>query len=400
MAIDAKAEWKAAVSQLDFLPKDGMTALALLEDPLVLVLRTLQAVVAVLGLCPGASEDIPWSDIKRHLVDTPQFLSKMASFDADSDPARVKTILTSFFESEDFRPRCVMVSSVACAHLCAWCLALLVYSGGARPSVGAEPMWPVPASKAKRPASASDEEAEDDPDAGMLDSEVMLDGAASGVLRVRSGAGEVVATIERARPQWTIFEVRRALKTAWPAPQDASAFGQPLHDVLVGDVRLTGRTTLADLGADPSASGEGAEVLGVIRPYPEMPAEAKKALQDAERALGYLQKIDIKELNALRAPPRLCLQVCQAVYAALMPTVLDPESLEWDDVKEKLFECPTRLMKQIKDYDFSRAPELVVAHLQRYQDRNELDAETMRMRSGACVVFVPGCKRCTFAAVS
>eukprot|EP00928_Gymnodinium_smaydae_P026809 TRINITY_DN20941_c0_g1_i1.p1 TRINITY_DN20941_c0_g1~~TRINITY_DN20941_c0_g1_i1.p1 ORF type:complete len:426 (+),score=100.37 TRINITY_DN20941_c0_g1_i1:56-1279(+) len=387
MAADARVEWNKAVAQLDFTPRDGMAALARLDDPPELVLRSLRAVVAVLGLCSGSPEDVEWSEIKSHLEDTKQFLSKMASFDADGDPARVKEILASFFESDEFRPRCVMVSSVPCAQFCAWCLALFVYSGGAPPSAGAAPAWPSPAQR--RPAATtSDDEGEDDAGALLKADGSSADEAASfGVLRVRSGAGDVVATLERARATWTIFDVRTALKTAWPVPEEASQFGRPLHDVLVGDVRLTGRSTLAELGADPTASEEGAEVLGIVKPFPELNKEAKAAMELAKRELSRMSTGLIKELACLGRPPPAVIPVCQALYAALTPNVADPESMEWPEIQEFLFNNPHSLLKKINNYDINVAPELVMAHLERYKMMGHLDVIVLQRMSLACAIF-------------
>jgi len=325
--------------------------------------------VAVAGLLPEKAENLGWDSLRPLLSDPRDFLGRLAGLAAPGKD-HVLATLGPIFAGADFRPENLMSVSRAAAHLCRWCLALFVHSGGAPPAQAprARPeRQPLEERKITKVARAPES-----PAAGALDH------SPPGELRVVGLSGEVMATLGAVRPQWTRCEILRALKKSRPLPDGK------VYRLVCGTTPVRGPATLADLGLDPTLP-EGAEITAILCAVPE---EVRPQLDAASECLRSLRKADLHELKALKNPPRLALMSCKAVYAAMHPDV-PSEHVTWKDCRQML-QNPS-FLPALLDFDKDADPDGVQRALAPFVQDETFTVENARRASIAGAGFCLWC---------
>jgi len=367
--------WEDAREQLDFVLKHDMDRLLAFQSPPPVALLAVQAAVAVAGLLPGKPEELDWDQLKPLLSNPGDFLAQLAEF-AAADREHVLATLKPMVARDDFRPACLLPVSPACAHLCRWCLALFVRSGGSLPEPrhGTPPPPQPRRNLAERMQIAAQRRVNDkrqavaDPASLEAKAEEQAEQAGGG-LRVTAMSGEVVARFPGARADWDRRDIVAKLKESSPAPPGH------IYRLISGATPIKGNTTLGDLGLNPGTQ-EGAEVMVVTMPVPESAALVE--------ALNCLRKADVAELKALKRPPELAMLACQAVYGVLHPNCR-AETVPWSDCRNML--GSKSFLSQLAEFDLDNDPTSIEAVLKPIIDQERFQVESVKKCSLAAAQF-------------
>jgi len=307
------------------------------------------------------------------------FLGRLAGL-AAPDTEHVLATLGPLFAGADFRPESLMSVCRAAAHLCRWCLALFVRSGGAPPAQAprARPEQPLEERKVVRAPKAV---RAPKPIAEPITAAVM-DCAPKGELRVLSLSGEIMATLGVAQPQWTRREIVQALKKSRPLPDGK------VYKLVCGTSPMKGATTLAEFGADPTRP-EGAEITAILGAVPE---EVRLLLEAATEAVDCITLASLAEFKAMKNPPPGAMLACVAVYAAMHPDV-PRQQVSWRDCQQMLSKRGSRgFLSELLDFDKDADPEGVQCALAPFVQDEMFTVQIIARASLAAAGFCQWCR--------
>lgn len=240
----------------------------------------------------------------------------------------------------------------------------------ASPSRGRSPAHAAAAAAAGRPAAAGGL-------AGGVSGTAIapgpgIAGAEAGApfeLRVRSPAGDDLASFPDARATWTGAEVlQHLLKALPPGPPSR------VYHLVCADGRTLGRSSV--LG--PPGSGP-MELTAVARSN-EAFAELGRAREQAEK----LEKQSLAELRCFAKPPLLVQMVTNAVLAAL------GEQCNWDTWKRAAGQ--PGFVKRLAGFDVENRTGEVLAALAPYVSRDDFNEDTVQRCSLGAMILCSWCR--------
>eukprot|EP00945_MAST-04E_sp_MAST-4E-sp1_P004103 g4103.t1 len=127
---------KSAEKALNSLTKGDITEVKAMKNPPHGVKVTMEAVCLMFALKPARVKDPDnpsrkindyWPVAQKELLGDPKFLPKLMAYDRDNIDVEIVEKVGLFCERDDFTPALVKKSSKACAGLCQWVHAMIMY---------------------------------------------------------------------------------------------------------------------------------------------------------------------------------------------------------------------------------------------------------------------------------